>query len=136
MLGSSSPAHSLQNSTSTTSSSMTSLSTMSLSVTSSSLLSETHQLDLQSAWYCSSAPRPAVVGVNRVWVSQQHRRTGVASRILDTIRCGCLKIVTYSFVFYFLLLFSHSISISPFCSLPSILSSMYVCIYFPPPIPL
>lgn len=44
------------------------------------------KLDTLSAWYCSSNAQPAVVGVNRVWVCQQHRRRGVASRILDVIR--------------------------------------------------
>ena len=44
------------------------------------------QLDTLSAWYCSPHPQPASVGVNRVWVCQQFRRMGVASRILDTVR--------------------------------------------------
>ena len=44
------------------------------------------RLDSMSAWYCSPRPQPAIVGVNRVWVCQQHRRRGVASRLLDAIR--------------------------------------------------
>lgn len=76
-------------------------SSMTSSITSSprSLTSDSStsgsQLDSLSAWYCSSTPQPAVVGINRVWVCQQHRRMGVATRILDTIRSVdmsvCLK---------------------------------------------
>ena len=52
----------------------------------SSVESGRSPLDTLSAWFCSSRAQPAVVGLNRVWVCQQHRRRGVASRILDAIR--------------------------------------------------
>ena len=34
----------------------------------------------------STIPQPAVVGINRLWVSSSCRRMGVASKLLDTVR--------------------------------------------------
>ena len=64
----------------------TTASSDSLSPTTSDDSISVSQLDSLSAWYCSSRPQPATVGINRMWVCQKHRRRGVASRILDTIR--------------------------------------------------
>ncbi|XP_071145249.1 N-acetyltransferase ESCO2-like [Mytilus edulis] len=37
-------------------------------------------------WYCNSDPEPAAVGISRIWVFGQQRRTGVASKLLDAVR--------------------------------------------------
>ena len=56
-------------------------------------------LDVLSAWCCtcSSRPQSALVGLNRVWVCSRHRRRGVASRLLDTVRCAVLSVVCVMF---------------------------------------
>ncbi|KAI7817452.1 hypothetical protein BC939DRAFT_496653 [Gamsiella multidivaricata] len=39
-----------------------------------------------SAVFCSIEPRPAICGINRIWVSEQNRRQKIASRLLDAVR--------------------------------------------------
>ncbi|KAI1320487.1 N-acetyltransferase esco2 [Mortierella claussenii] len=39
-----------------------------------------------SAIFCSTVPKPAICGINRIWVSTHSRRRGVASRMLDAVR--------------------------------------------------
>ncbi|KAF9124516.1 N-acetyltransferase esco2 [Mortierella sp. 14UC] len=39
-----------------------------------------------AAIFCSKVPQPAICGINRVWVSSQHRRQRIASRMLDAVR--------------------------------------------------
>ncbi|ELR23458.1 Nacetyltransferase [Acanthamoeba castellanii str. Neff] len=35
---------------------------------------------------CSTQPEPAVMGISRIWVHEEHRRTGVATKLLDAAR--------------------------------------------------
>lgn len=37
-------------------------------------------------WYCHSEPEPAAVGISRIWVFGQQRRSGVATKLLDAVR--------------------------------------------------
>ncbi|KAF9281264.1 N-acetyltransferase esco2 [Linnemannia elongata] len=39
-----------------------------------------------AAIFCSKVPQPAICGINRIWVSSQHRRQKIASRMLDAVR--------------------------------------------------
>ncbi|KAF9105580.1 N-acetyltransferase esco2 [Mortierella sp. GBA35] len=39
-----------------------------------------------AAIFCSKVPQPAICGINRIWVSSQHRRQRIASRMLDAVR--------------------------------------------------
>ena len=46
-----------------------------------------------SAWCCSGDAVSALVGVSRIWVLSHHRRQGIATRLVDCIRCVVLSIV-------------------------------------------
>ena len=50
----------------------------------------------------STVSEPAVVGVNRVWVSPRHRRRGVASRLMDTVRYIVYVYMTLSIIYLLL----------------------------------
>ncbi|KAG7524880.1 vacuolar protein sorting-associated protein 41-like [Solea senegalensis] len=41
----------------------------------------------QRAWCCSTTPEPAICGISRIWVVNMMRRQGVASRMLECLRC-------------------------------------------------
>lgn len=41
----------------------------------------------QRAWCCSTTPEPAICGISRIWVMNTMRRQGIASRMLDCLRC-------------------------------------------------
>ncbi|KAG0296817.1 N-acetyltransferase esco2 [Linnemannia gamsii] len=50
---------------------------------------QVQQLDHErggAAIFCSKVPQPAICGINRIWVSSQHRRQKIASRMLDAVR--------------------------------------------------
>ncbi len=38
----------------------------------------------------SAASEPAIMGVSRIWTSNQHRKQGVATKLLDTARANFL----------------------------------------------
>ncbi|KAF9153651.1 N-acetyltransferase esco2 [Linnemannia schmuckeri] len=51
--------------------------------------SQVQQLDQDrggAAIFCSKVPQPAICGISRIWVSSQHRRQKIASRMLDAVR--------------------------------------------------
>ncbi|XP_059155078.1 N-acetyltransferase ESCO1-like isoform X2 [Physella acuta] len=40
----------------------------------------------QRPWRCNKIPEPASVGISRLWVSAENRRSGIASKLLDCVR--------------------------------------------------
>eukprot|EP00063_Salmo_salar_P061453 XP_014036288.1 PREDICTED: titin-like isoform X3 [Salmo salar] len=40
----------------------------------------------QRAWCCSTDPEPALCGISRIWVFSMMRRTGIASRMIESLR--------------------------------------------------
>ncbi|NWQ72206.1 ESCO2 acetyltransferase, partial [Neopipo cinnamomea] len=38
------------------------------------------------AWRCSARPEPALCGISRIWVLGKRRRSGIARRLVDTLR--------------------------------------------------
>ena len=45
-----------------------------------------HDREGGTAIFCSKVPQPVICGINRIWVSSQHRRQRIASRMLDAVR--------------------------------------------------
>jgi N-acetyltransferase len=47
---------------------------------------EPSDIQLESAIVCSDVKQPAVLGVTYIWVNKNYRRSGLASKLVDTVR--------------------------------------------------
>ncbi|KAF9969053.1 ADP-ribosylation factor GTPase activating protein, ER-Golgi transport, partial [Actinomortierella ambigua] len=84
-----SKSSSVSSQSSAASRSLSSISTLSSSSSTTSSSSRSVPLSSSrsgSAIFCSTEPRKAVCGINRIWVNASHRRRGVATRMLDAVR--------------------------------------------------